>query len=38
MVENEPWKLMFHGSKADEGVRAGIMLIAPNKQMYHFTY
>ncbi|GMP59312.1 hypothetical protein CsSME_00022637 [Camellia sinensis var. sinensis] len=38
MVENEPWKLMFVGSKTNEGVGAGIVLIAPNKQMYQFAY
>ena len=38
MVESESWKLMFDGSKTDEGVGAGIVLIAPNKQMYQFAY
>ncbi|XP_028118784.1 uncharacterized protein LOC114316317 [Camellia sinensis] len=38
LVESEPWKLMFDGSKTDEGVGAGIVLIVPNKQMYQFAY
>ncbi|XP_028119295.1 uncharacterized protein LOC114316816 [Camellia sinensis] len=38
LVESEPWKLMFDGSKTDEGVGASIVLIAPNKQMYQFAY
>ncbi|XP_028106068.1 uncharacterized protein LOC114305156 [Camellia sinensis] len=38
VVENEPWKLMFDGSKIDEGVGAGVVLIAPNKQMHQFAY
>ena len=38
LVESKPWKLMFDGSKTDEGVGAGIVLIAPNKQIYQFAY
>ncbi|GMQ09301.1 hypothetical protein CsSME_00052725 [Camellia sinensis var. sinensis] len=38
MVENEPWKLMFDGSKTDERVGADVVLIAPNKQIYQFAY
>ncbi|XP_028090560.1 uncharacterized protein LOC114290781 [Camellia sinensis] len=38
MVESEPWKLMFDGSKTNEGVRVGFVLIAPNKQIYQFAY
>ena len=38
MVDIEPWRLMFDGSKTDDGVRAGIVLIAPNQQMHQFAY
>ena len=38
LVESEPWKLMFDGSKTDDGVGASIVLIAPYKKMYQFAY
>ncbi|XP_028092084.1 uncharacterized protein LOC114292323 [Camellia sinensis] len=38
MVDIEPWRLMFDGSRTDEGVGAGIVLIAPNQQMHQFVY
>ncbi|XP_028123902.1 uncharacterized protein LOC114320988 [Camellia sinensis] len=37
-VETEPWRLMFDGSRTDEKVGAGIVLISPDKQMYQFAY
>ena len=37
VIDTKPWRLMFDGSKTNEGVGASIVLIGPNQLMYQFA-